>query len=81
VRIRGRRDAALFGEQASRVVVSATQANVPALEALLARIEVPFVRIGVTGADRIGLSTAIDLSLAEARAAYDGGLAEALDTP
>jgi phosphoribosylformylglycinamidine synthase len=81
VRIRGRRDAALFGEQASRVVVSVTEGNVPDLEALLARIEVPSVRIGVTGGDRLGLSTAIDLPLEEARAAYEGGLAEALDGP
>jgi phosphoribosylformylglycinamidine synthase len=79
VRIRGRRDAALFGEKASRVVVSVTESKVAALEALLARIEVPFVRVGVTGGDRLGLSTSIDLPLEEARAAYEGGLPEALD--
>ena len=60
VRIRGRRDAALFGEQASRVVVSVAENKVAALEALLGRIEVPFVRIGVTGGDRLTLAGAID---------------------
>jgi phosphoribosylformylglycinamidine synthase len=81
VRLSGRRDAALFGEKASRVVVSVSESNVGTLEALLARIDVPFVRIGVTGGDRLTLSTSIDLPLEEARAAYEGGLAEALAVP
>ena len=78
VRFRGRRDAALFGEKASRVVVSVNESNVAALEALLARIEVPFVRIGVTGGDHLRLSTSIDMPLDEMRIAYEGGLSEAL---
>jgi phosphoribosylformylglycinamidine synthase len=79
VRLRGRRDAALFGEQASRVVVSVSETNVGALEALLARIEVPFVRIGRTGGNRLALSGAVDLPLDEAHDAYGGGLASALE--
>jgi phosphoribosylformylglycinamidine synthase len=78
VRFRGRRDAALFGEKASRVVVSVNESSVAALEALLARIEVPFVRIGVTGGDHLRLSTSIDMPLDEMRTAYEGGLSEAL---
>jgi phosphoribosylformylglycinamidine synthase len=78
VRFRGRRDAALFGEKASRVVVSVQESNVAALEALLARIEVPFVRLGTTGGDHLRLSTSIDVPLAEMRPAYEGGLSEAL---
>jgi phosphoribosylformylglycinamidine synthase len=78
VRFRGRRDAALFGEKASRVVVSVQESNVAALEALLARIEVPFVRLGTTGGDHLRLSTSIDVPLTEMRPAYEGGLSEAL---
>jgi phosphoribosylformylglycinamidine synthase len=78
LRLRGRRDAALFGEQASRVVVSVAEGKVAALEALLGRIEVPFVRIGRTGGDRLALSGAIDVALEDARAEYEGGLATAL---
>jgi phosphoribosylformylglycinamidine synthase len=78
VRFRGRRDAALFGEKASRIVVSVQESNVAALEALLARIEVPFVRLGTTGGDHLRLSTSIDVPLTEMRPAYEGGLSEAL---
>ena len=78
VRFRGRRDAALFGEKASRVIVSVDESNVGAFEGLMARIEVPFVRLGVTGGDHLRLSTSIDIPLEEMRAAYEGGLSEAL---
>ena len=78
VRFRGRRDAALFGEKASRVVVSVQESNIASLEALLARIEVPFVRLGTTGGDHLRLSTSIDVPLQEMRPAYEGGLSEAL---
>jgi phosphoribosylformylglycinamidine synthase len=78
VHFRGRRDAALFGEKASRVVVSIDESNVGTLEALLARIEVPFVRLGITGGDHLRLSTSIDLPLDELRDAYEGGLSDAL---
>ncbi len=78
VRFRGRRDAALFGEKASRVIVSVDEGNVAHLEALLARIEVPFVRLGTTGGDHLRLSTSLDVPLEEMRSAYEGGLSEAL---
>jgi phosphoribosylformylglycinamidine synthase len=60
--LRGRRDAALFGEAASRVVVSVAQGRVADLEALCARIEVPFLRLG-SGGDRLRIATNIDVAL------------------
>ena len=76
--LRGRCDAALFGETASRVVVSAGEEAVAALEALLHHEEVPFVRVGLTGGDRLILATNIDLPLADLRYAYESGLETAL---
>jgi phosphoribosylformylglycinamidine synthase len=78
VGVRGRRDAALFGEKASRVVVSVEQTRVADLEALLARNEVPFLRLGTTGGERLRFATNIDAALSDLEAAYEGGLAEAL---
>ncbi len=76
--IDGRRDAALFGETASRVVVSLSRDHVGAFEALLERSEVPFVRLGETGGERLRLAGTIDLPLDELSAAYEGGLEAAL---
>ncbi len=81
VRLRGRRDAALFGEAPSRVVVSVDESRVGAFEAVLARIEVPAVRLGLTGGQRLQIVTGIDAPLDELRAAYEGGLEEALREP
>ncbi len=73
----GRMDAALFGEAASRVVVSFDPGAVYTVEALLAQHDVPFVRLGSVGGDRVRLGP-IDLALADLRAAYDNGLESAL---
>jgi phosphoribosylformylglycinamidine synthase len=81
VRFRGRRDAALFGEAPSRVVVSVDESNVGAFQSLLARIEVPAVRLGLTGGDRLHIVTNIDASLDQLRIAYETGLEEALREP
>ena len=76
--ITGRRDAALFGERASRVVVSVAEARAAALESLLAGIGVPYMRLGLTGGDRLRLGSEIDAALGELRRAYEGGLEAAL---
>jgi phosphoribosylformylglycinamidine synthase len=81
VRLRGRRDAALFGEAPSRVVVSVDESKVGAFQALLARIEVPAVRLGVTGGDRLRIVSNIDSALEDLRAAYENGLEDALQEP
>jgi phosphoribosylformylglycinamidine synthase len=79
IEIDGRRDAALFGEAASRVVVSLKRDHVGAFEALLDRNEVPFVHLGETGGDRLRIAGAIDVPLDDLRAAYEGGLEAALE--
>ena len=76
--LEGRLDAALFGETASRAVVSVRVDDGPAVEALLAEIGLPFGRIGRVGGDRLRLAPFIDAALADLREAYEGGLEEAL---
>ena len=76
--IDGRRDAALFGETASRVVVSVSPDHVGSVEAMLERSEVPFARLGETGDERLRVAGAIDVALTDLRAAYEGGLEQAL---
>ena len=72
-----RLDAALFGEAPSRIVVSASPRDVPALEALVGRHRVPIARLGVTGGQRCSLANLADLSLDEITQAWRGGLAGA----
>jgi phosphoribosylformylglycinamidine synthase len=79
VLLRGRRDAALFGEAPSRVVISVDESKVGELEAVLARIEVPFVRLGLTGGERLRIASNIDVTLEDAAGAYEGGLVAVLD--
>jgi phosphoribosylformylglycinamidine synthase len=76
--VRGRRDAALFGEAASRVVVSLPDSAVADLESLLNRVEVPYVRIGRSGGDRLRIASDVDAPLADLESAYESGLEAAL---
>jgi len=78
VRIDGRRDAALFGEAWSRVVVSVEASRAGDLQGLCDREGVPYLRLGLTGGDRLLRADSIDLSLADLRNAYEGGLETAL---
>jgi phosphoribosylformylglycinamidine synthase len=78
LRLRGRRDAALFGETPSRVVVSVREDEVVALEELLGRNETPFMLLGRTGGDRVRLAGIIDAALSDLEEAYEGGLEAAL---
>jgi phosphoribosylformylglycinamidine synthase II len=78
VSLAGRRDAALFGEDASRILVSVAEERVADLEELLARIGVPFLRLGKTGGDSVRFAGAIDIALTDLREAYEGGLPRAL---
>jgi phosphoribosylformylglycinamidine synthase len=72
----GRLDAALFGETPSRIVVSTGERV--ALESLAAAHNVPALRIGRVGGERIALVGAVDAPIAELSAAYEGGLLAAL---
>ena len=74
----GRLDAALFGEAASRAVVSVQPQDAAAMEAMLGRLGLPHYRLGTTGGDRLRLANAIDIEVSALRAAYDGGLEAAL---
>ena len=78
VQVRGRRDAALFGEAASRVIVSVAATRVAELEALLAGQEVPYARLGLTGGNRLRFAGQLDEALETLSRAYEGGLAAAL---
>ncbi len=77
VAIEGRLDAALFGEAPSRIVVSTEQPD--ALEALASGHGVPIARLGRVTGDRLAFADAIDASIAELSASYEGGLLAALD--
>ena len=74
----GRLDAALFGEAASRAVVSVRDEDLAAVEALLAASDLPYARLGRGGGDRLRLAPFIDIPLAALRDAYEGGLEQAL---
>ena len=76
VSIEGRLDAALFGEAPSRIVVSTAQGE--ALAALARERDVPLVRLGRVGGDRLLLGKKLDLPVAELRRAYEEGLPRAL---
>ena len=77
-----RRDAALFGEAGARAVVSARLAALPALEALATEHGVAVTLLGTVGGDRLRIGAdGVDLPLADAEAAYRGGLAQALGVP
>ncbi len=77
----GRLDAALFGEEQSRFVISARPADELRLQALAAEHGVSLTRLGTTGGDRFRLTAAVDLPLSEIVEAYEGGLAGALAAP
>ncbi len=78
VAIEGRTDAALFGEAPSRFLVSVTDDDAAArLVALALLDDIDATVLGIAAGDRIALGV-VDLPLEAARAAYDGGLADAL---
>jgi len=70
--------ATLFGESASRAVVSVTAANLSQLEQLARELSVPMQAIGVTGGERLTISVAseiaLDLPVVEAEQIWSGAL-------
>ncbi len=72
---------ALFSESASRAVVSVAPERADAFEALAARHEVPFARIGETGGPRMVVDDLFDVTVAEARAIYDSAIPSLLEAP
>ncbi|MDW8051553.1 MAG: phosphoribosylformylglycinamidine synthase subunit PurL [Armatimonadota bacterium] len=73
-----RRDAALFGERQTRVIISAAPEYAPAIAELASVYGLACYRIGTTGGDRLRIAlqgqTVIDLPLADCRAAYEGAI-------
>ena len=78
--IGARWDAALFGEEASRAVVSCNAADVPAIESAAQETGVPCARLGVTGGERFAVPGLVDEALAELSDAFYGGLEQALSS-
>ncbi|HLB28947.1 MAG TPA: AIR synthase-related protein, partial [Dehalococcoidia bacterium] len=79
--VKGRLDAALFGEAQGRFVVAVAPEARERLEDLARRTGVPLAYLGSVGGDRLRLGASIDLPVAELAAAYEGGLAAALGAP
>jgi phosphoribosylformylglycinamidine synthase len=73
-----RLDAALFGEAQSRILVAVPADRREGLLAIAQGMNVPFAFVGRVGGDRLRLWS-LDLSLAELRDAYEGGLERALE--
>jgi len=71
-------DAALFGEAASRIVVTVDPDSVPdAMEAASAA-QVPALTLGRTGGRRLQLGNLMDLPVEELAGAWYGGLSNAI---
>ena len=74
----GRWDAAMFGETASRAVVSCAEAEVSRVEAAAQEAGVPCARVGVTGGVRFTIPGLVDEPLADLTEAFFNGLERAL---
>ena len=59
----GRWDAALFGENQSRIVVSVLRENVPGLERILREEDVPWTKLGLTGGDSLLIEGHLDVAV------------------
>ncbi|MBI2303317.1 MAG: phosphoribosylformylglycinamidine synthase subunit PurL [Chloroflexi bacterium] len=75
LRVEGRVDAALFGEEQSRILVSLNPSHWPRLEALAKKERVPLVVLGAVGGDRLTLGQYLDLPLEAIAKAWRRGLA------
>jgi phosphoribosylformylglycinamidine synthase II len=69
---------ALFGETASRYVVSVPRESWPGVEAAAARHRVAARRLGFTGGDRLEINGAISASVAELREIWETSLGKLL---
>ena len=65
-----RKDALLFGESASRIIVSLKGEDVKKLEGLAFKWGVPFALIGKTGGERLRINKEIDLPVKELKDIY-----------
>jgi phosphoribosylformylglycinamidine synthase len=73
-----RPDALLFGESASRAVVSVAPAHCERFEKLARSHQVPCARVGTSGGTRIRIEPGIDVALSDAHECWSRTLPEAL---
>jgi phosphoribosylformylglycinamidine synthase len=69
-----RKDFVLFGEDASRIVVSCPPASLPRLQELARLAGAPLVQLGAVGGDRLEVQGALSLPVAELARAWREGL-------
>jgi phosphoribosylformylglycinamidine synthase len=77
--VKGRWDAALFGEAQSRIVVSLPKQRLKRLEAMAEEAQVPMAVLGRVGGQRLSIGRRVDLPLSEVSRAWRGGLELALE--
>ncbi|HYS80130.1 MAG TPA: phosphoribosylformylglycinamidine synthase subunit PurL [Anaeromyxobacteraceae bacterium] len=73
-----RKDFILFGEDASRIVVSLPPASWDALEALARAAGVPLIRLGAVGGERLEVQGALSVPVAELATAWRDGIPRVL---
>jgi phosphoribosylformylglycinamidine synthase len=73
-----RKDFVLFGEDASRIVVSLPASALPRLEALAKECGAPLVRLGAVGGDRLEIQGALSVPVAELAHAWRDGIPSVL---
>jgi phosphoribosylformylglycinamidine synthase len=73
-----RKDFVLFGEDASRIVVSLPNANAQRLLAIAQECGAPVIRLGVVGGDRLAIDGALDLPVADLAKAWRDGIPSVL---
>jgi phosphoribosylformylglycinamidine synthase len=74
-----RRDAALFGERQSRMVVSARRGRVKRLRELCDAERVPCAVLGEVGGDRLVVTGLVDASVGELRARWRAAFGRLVD--
>jgi len=73
-----RKDFVLFGEDASRIVVSLPSSQYARLEAISRDAGAPLVRLGAVGGDRLEIQGALSVPVAELAAAWRDGIPRVL---
>ncbi len=73
-----RKDFVLYGEDASRIVVSLPNANARRLIEIAQECGAPFIRLGVVGGDRLAIDGALDVPVAELAKAWRDGIPSVL---
>ena len=70
-------DVALFGEAASRILISCTPDSLSEVLAAASASSVPACHLGTTDGDRVRIGSYVDVSVTAAAEAWYGGLGQA----